>query len=250
MSDSARMKESWDRRARHDPFSYVETAHWDGDVDAFYRLGEERTELLIDPVLPQLPRTPAESGALDLGCGLGRFSRALAGRFERVTGVDVSDEMVGRARDLHPPETFSNLTFAAGDGVTLPVESAAFDFVWSYEVFQHMPTLDVVRDNLREVGRVLKADGRALLHLRVAPGRRTVRARVLDALPAAVVRALKRVLGGDPLAGDPSFRGAPPPTAAELPDLFSKAGLELLETREDPTHEPGTTVFAVASPRS
>jgi hypothetical protein len=30
------MRESWDERARRDAFYYVETAQWDGDVEAFY----------------------------------------------------------------------------------------------------------------------------------------------------------------------------------------------------------------------
>ena len=32
------------------------------------------------------------STAVDVGCGAGRFTRALARRFDRVIGIDVSDE--------------------------------------------------------------------------------------------------------------------------------------------------------------
>ena len=38
MSADEQMRESWDRRAERDAFYYVETAHWDGDVDTFFAL--------------------------------------------------------------------------------------------------------------------------------------------------------------------------------------------------------------------
>jgi tRNA/tmRNA/rRNA uracil-C5-methylase (TrmA/RlmC/RlmD family) len=96
------MQENWDRRAVRDAFYYVETAHWDGDVAGFFALGEQRAQLLVDPVLAELRRLPERESALDLGCGVGRFSRAFARRFRDVLGVDVSTEMVKKARELHP----------------------------------------------------------------------------------------------------------------------------------------------------
>jgi SAM-dependent methyltransferase len=243
------MRESWDERARRDAFYYVETAHWDGDVDAFYALGEERARLLVDPVLPELPRPAGESDALDLGCGVGRFSRALAARFRSVLGVDVSAEMVRQARELHAGGEFPNLRFEAGDGVTLPAAGGSVDFALSYEVFQHMPTEDVIRANLREVARVLRPDGIAFLHLKTKPEGGRLRARVVALAPDALVRAAKRSLGRDPLVSDASFRG----TAVgrdRLPGLFGEAGLAVRQLREDPTHEPGSRVFVLASPSS
>ena len=95
----------------------------------------------MDPVLPALATPASDSSALEVGCGLGRFSRSLAARFREVTAVDVSDEMVTRARDLSPADRYPNLTFHASDGISLPfVPSASIDFAFSYEVFQHMPS--------------------------------------------------------------------------------------------------------------
>jgi SAM-dependent methyltransferase len=240
-----RMRESWDERARRDAFYYVETAHWDGDIEAFYALGEERARMLIDPVLGRLPRPAGTCDALDLGCGVGRFSRALAARFENVLGVDVSEEMVRQAGEQHPNETFPNLRFAAGDGVSLPAGDGSHDFVFSYEVFQHMPSEDVIQANLREVARVLRRDGAALIHVKTVAERGTAARLVPDAL----VRLAKRALGRDPLVSDPSFRGTAV-SRDRLESLFGEAGLAVRELREDPTHEPGSRVFVLASPRS
>jgi SAM-dependent methyltransferase len=239
------MRDSWDERARRDAFYYVETAHWDGDVEAFYALGEERARVLVDPVLGRLPRAAGTCDALDLGCGVGRFSRALARRFRTVLGVDVSEEMVRQAREQHPPEAFPNLGFETGDGVSLPVADGTQDFVFSYEVFQHMPSEDVIRSNLREVARVLRRDGAALLHVKTEAERGTVARLVPDAL----VRLAKRALGRDPLVSDPSFRGTAV-SRERLEGLFRETGLSVRELREDPTHDPGTRVFVLASPSS
>jgi SAM-dependent methyltransferase len=240
-----RMRESWDERARKDAFYYVETAQWDGDVEAFYALGEERARMLIDPVLGRLPRPAGTCDALDLGCGVGRFSRALAARFKTVLGVDVSEEMVRQAGEQHPHDAFPNLRFEAGDGVSVPAADDSRDFVFSYEVFQHMPSEDVIQANLREVARVLRRDGAALLHVKTEAERGTA-ARLV---PHALVRLAKRALGRDPLVSDPSFRGTAVSTD-RLECLFNEAGLSVRELREDPTHEPGSRVFVLASPRS
>lgn len=248
MSVPNRMRESWDRRARRDPYYYVETAHWHGDVEAFFALGEERTRALVDPVLPALAKPAAECSAVDLGCGVGRFSRAFAGRFRDVLGIDVSSEMVRQAREANPPEEYPNLQFVAGDGVTLPT-AATHDFVFSYEVFQHMPSEDVIRSNLREIARILRPDGIALLHMKTQADAGRLRRAAARLVPDAAVQLVKRTLGRDPLVSDASFRGTTVPRE-RLPELFAEAGMTVRELRDDPTHAPGTRVFVVAAPTS
>jgi SAM-dependent methyltransferase len=250
VSADEQMRESWDRRAERDAFYYVETAHWDGDVDTFFALGEERTRLLVDPVLGQLPRPLSGSAALDLGCGVGRFSRALAARFGQVLGVDVSAGMIRKARELHPRANYPNLEFEAGDGVRLPVPDGSQDFVFSYEVFQHMPSEDVIRSNLREIARALRSDGLGLVHIKTESDGGRLRAAVARAVPDGAIRAAKRTLGRDVLVSDPSFRGAPPLRRDRLPVLLAEARLELRELRDDPTHPAGTRTFVLVSPTS
>lgn len=242
------MRRGWDERARKDAFYYVETAHWHGDVEAFFALGEERTGLLVDPVLPQLAARAAGASALDLGCGVGRFSRALAARFREVVGVDVSNEMIRRAVELNPPEQYPNLRFVSSDGLTLPAPAASVDFLFSYEVFQHMPTHAVILRNLQEVRRVLRPSGAALLHVAVAgEAPRLSRSALGRLLPSGLVRLLqRRLLGRDPLAVDAAFRGAAPLSPGRLRALFHEAQLAVSEVRRDPTHPPGSRAFVLA----
>jgi tRNA/tmRNA/rRNA uracil-C5-methylase (TrmA/RlmC/RlmD family) len=85
------MKKAWNERANRDPFFYVETELWDHDPEKFFALGRERATLLIDPVLAKYAVDPVGKTAVDIGCGVGRFTQALGRRFTRAVGIDVSD---------------------------------------------------------------------------------------------------------------------------------------------------------------
>jgi ubiquinone/menaquinone biosynthesis C-methylase UbiE len=62
---------------------------------------------------------------LDVGCGTGLMSAKLAATGRRVVGVDLSPEMIARARRSRR----ANLEFMQGDAEDLPLESGGFDAV-------------------------------------------------------------------------------------------------------------------------
>jgi ubiquinone/menaquinone biosynthesis C-methylase UbiE len=107
--------------------------------------------------------------ALDLGCGAGDFTAALAGAGANAVGVDVAEAALVRARTRHPGLDFR---LAAID-CPLPFEDNAFDVVWASEVIEHVA--DTARW-LSEVRRVLAPRGTLLVttpshgRLRVALG--------------------------------------------------------------------------------
>jgi SAM-dependent methyltransferase len=239
------MRERWDLRARSDAFAYIETARDVASLDGFFELGEHFAAVLVDPVLDGVAR----GQALDHGCGLGRVTRALARRFDEVVGIDVSPEMVRRAEELHPPAEFPNVHFQATDGVHLPLEADSVDFVFSYEVFQHLPSHEVMRQNLAEVARVLRSDGLALIHVHRAPGPGAYwLARAKRAVPDRLWARAKSSFGRDPLTSDATFRGTAPLRREEIARLWGAAGLTIQELCEDPTHEPGRRVLVAARP--
>jgi hypothetical protein len=82
--------------------------------------------------------------------------------FAEIHGVDVSDEMIAlaseRLRDI------SNAYPHVTDGAKLgEFPDASFDFVYSYAVFQHVPSRDVIVSYMRETHRILKTGGFARL---------------------------------------------------------------------------------------
>jgi SAM-dependent methyltransferase len=82
------------------------------------------TESEVDFVADSLGLAPGER-VLDVGCGPGRHSHALARRGLRVTGVDVAQQFVELARDRAP----EGATFVRADARRLPVATASMDAV-------------------------------------------------------------------------------------------------------------------------
>jgi ubiquinone/menaquinone biosynthesis C-methylase UbiE len=79
--------------------------------------------------------------ALDYGCGVGRLSRALASRFERVDGVDMSELMLKEARDVN--RSYTNLSFLRNNGHDLNlVDTGTVNFIYSHIALQHSPNGD------------------------------------------------------------------------------------------------------------
>lgn len=95
---------------------------------------------------------------VDLGCGVGRFSRLLGEVFEaRVYGVDPSERMLEAARAN--PEA-NPITWLRASAEALPIAEARIDLVFLYLVYHHL------RDPLaalRECARVLVSDGHLLV---------------------------------------------------------------------------------------
>ncbi len=86
---------------------------------------------------------------LDLGCGKGRFGRALVGRGAEVVGLDLSAAMLRSA---------DGLTRVRGSARRLPFAAGSFDRVVAVEVLEHLPPAawDQV---LAEIRRVLAPGG-------------------------------------------------------------------------------------------
>jgi ubiquinone/menaquinone biosynthesis C-methylase UbiE len=94
--------------------------------------------------------------ALDIGCGAGDFTVALAQAGAVAVGVDVAEAALSRARARHPGVDFLLVPICG----PLPFDDNAFDLVWASEVIEHVA--DTARW-LSEVRRVLAPAGRLLV---------------------------------------------------------------------------------------
>ena len=94
--------------------------------------------------------------------------RPMSRHFVEIDGVDVSDEMIAiakqRLNDLPNAHPHHN------DGASLSrFPDETFEFVYSYAVFQHIPSREVVVQYLRETHRVMKTGGLARLQFNGLP---------------------------------------------------------------------------------
>src|SRR5580704_6796047 len=165
---SGRMRDDWNARAREDAGYYVAFGRREQNDADFYATATE----VVNGLEKELLRVPAaqrrEWKALEIGCGPGRLMRPMSRHFAEIHGVDVSDQMIalarGRLADI--PNAHPHVS----DGASLREFSQDwFDFVYSYAVFQHIPSREVVSEYMREIHRVLKPGGLARLQFNGLP---------------------------------------------------------------------------------
>jgi SAM-dependent methyltransferase len=159
------MRADWDDRARQDARYFV----------AFGRRGQQDEEFFasaadvvrsLEQELKRLPggTQPGARRALEVGCGPGRLMRPMSRNFGELHGVDVSDEMIRLAQERFAGASGVHLHLTNGSDLA-PLASDYFDFVYSYAVFQHIPSTEVVLAYFDEIRRVLKNGGYARLQL-------------------------------------------------------------------------------------
>jgi ubiquinone/menaquinone biosynthesis C-methylase UbiE len=152
-----KMQRDWDQRARENARYYVNTGREQWTDDEFFASGRRTVaeEILTDMINICQGKDPKEMRVLEIGCGAGRVTRALADLFGEVYAVDVSGEMIRRARQsLHDRP---NAHLLQNNGMDLSViGDQQFDFAFSTIVFQHIPSRAVIYNYVREVRRLLR----------------------------------------------------------------------------------------------
>jgi ubiquinone/menaquinone biosynthesis C-methylase UbiE len=119
--------------------------------------GPEFLELWMNVVSSHVKDQRVET-ILDLGCGTGRFSEALATRFDaQVIGVDPSTKMLDQARGKQPDR---RIRYETGRGESIPLPDNSVDLVFMSMIFHH---LDNPALSAKECRRVLRDGGTAIL---------------------------------------------------------------------------------------
>lgn len=159
----AEMGKFWNARAREDALFFIDTRRQfkSDELTSFWERGARDLQTMLQPLGVEV--SPSDV-ALDIGCGVGRLTRALAQRAKLVYGIDVSNEMIARAREFH--QDVPNIRWLHGDGLSLrPLENGCIDAVVSAVVFQHIPDPEITYGYFREIGRVLRPGGWAAVHV-------------------------------------------------------------------------------------
>jgi ubiquinone/menaquinone biosynthesis C-methylase UbiE len=90
---------------------------------------------------------------VEIGCGVGRLSRAMSSEVGRIEAFDISQRMLDIAQQAGLP----NVTFHLSNGDDpQPLQDSSAGLVPAYCVFRHLPSLAVLRNYVREMARVAK----------------------------------------------------------------------------------------------
>ncbi len=160
-------------------------------------------ETAVETLLRDLPA----GAALDAACGTGRHARRLVELGHAVSGIDLTPEMLERAR-ANVPEA----SFAVADLRELPFEPESFSVVVCGLALAHLPSLEGA---VGELARVLTPGGRLIV---------------------SVLHPFQALLGWNaPFSGADGARGfvrEHPHLHADYLDAFATAGLEITECLE------------------
>lgn len=162
------MRRDWDQRARENARHYVVTGQDQWSDEEFYQSGQISLEedILNDLTNICQGMDPKDMKVLEIGCGAGRVTRAFAGFFGQVYAVDISREMTRRARGA--VAGFPNVRVFRNNGKDLSAvrehwwnrfgigEGLQLDFAYSFLVFQHIPSREIIENYVREVNRLLR----------------------------------------------------------------------------------------------
>lgn len=162
---------------------------------------------------------------LDLGCGPGQLTNAIAARGAEVVGVDSSPAMIGQAR-----QNFPELSFVLEDAADLEFEEP-FDAVFSNAALHWMLDAEGVA---RAIARVLRRGGRFVAEL---GGRGNIRTIV-----AAIEDTVARYAGGAAPMARTYF-----PALGEYAALLEGCGMEVRWARlfDRPTELEGADGMAI-----
>ena len=164
--DFSQQQRVWEKWAQADPLWAIlsepssKGRNW--DLAEFFDSGEHNIQLVMDD-LARRGLKPATGRCLDFGCGVGRLTQALAGRFDRSDGVDISATMVDLARQYNKHGESCQYHVNVEPDLAL-FESNGFDFIYSTIVLQHNPPANAER-YIQEFCRLLAPAGIAVFDM-------------------------------------------------------------------------------------
>ena len=109
----------------------------------------------VAPLLDELAAGRRDLRIVDCGCGTGYNLRVLLQQYGRTFGFDLEEDSMRRARAAGRPLVRATIE-------QIPFASARFDLATSFDVLQSVPD---DRSAIREIGRILKPGGYAVMNV-------------------------------------------------------------------------------------
>jgi ubiquinone/menaquinone biosynthesis C-methylase UbiE len=214
-----RSTEEWRARARRDPLHAVaahpgtEGNRW--DKEEFYALG--RSDWADFRTQWEQYAEPLSGTCVEIGCGAGRITHALCLDFDKVIGLDVSEDMIDLARQV------ANAEYHVVEDASIPLSNGSADAVFTCHVLQHFESLGDVVSALRESHRVLRDGGTIMAHLLVV---QSSRSRFRSVIREGRYQLAVRMHGGQGITVARRYH------TKAVRDMFEAAGFKDVQMRE------------------
>lgn len=138
------IKEKWEKFGEENPYYAVLTLDKfdkgklsDDAKNEFFKTGFEYIDRIWGEIKIHFDENFYPHSAVDFGCGVGRLAIPLAEKAGTVTGIDISEKMLEKARENSRRYGFDNTSFYQTDEF-FSTNHETFDLIHSTIVFQHI----------------------------------------------------------------------------------------------------------------
>ena len=133
---------------------------WSGQAESCNVPYQEWKQSVVDEFLA--PAIRSDMNVLEIAPGHGRWSEQILYFCKNLILVDLNQSCIDVCKKKF--SSWKSVEYIVTDGKSLPgILDSSVDFVWSYDSFVHMES-DVILAYFREIQRVLKPSGRAVIH--------------------------------------------------------------------------------------
>ncbi len=161
MRGLASVRRNWEGLAREDPLWAVcsdpSRAGRRWDLAELLTTGHREINLVMARLESKGLLPSRMESALDFGSGVGRLTQAMTGYFSEVVGVDISETMAKRAREINQQGLRCRFVVNNRPDLSLFADES-FDLVYSNITLQHMPPR-LAKRYIAEFVRILRPGG-------------------------------------------------------------------------------------------
>lgn len=119
--------------------------------------------ILKDEIYTLTKKNSKNLTALEIGCGGGRIMNAASKYFKYVIGLDIHDNLKDAEKFLRQMGNINCETKKITNS-KFPLANNSVDFIYSFIVFQHLMNIEIFSAYLKEVSRILKENGSAIIY--------------------------------------------------------------------------------------
>jgi 2-polyprenyl-3-methyl-5-hydroxy-6-metoxy-1,4-benzoquinol methylase len=142
----------WQKRAKENPYWFISSygSYHNRNMSEFWASGEQ----IWNDIKKKTGYTPtATDVVVEIGCGVGRLSRVISKEVAQIEAFDISEQMLELARQ----GDLKNVNFRLSNGGDLePLSKSSAEMVLAYCIFQHLPSVDILRKYIDEMARVAR----------------------------------------------------------------------------------------------